>query len=235
MTAEQVEETETGRQVSELCEKATEAVGNGGSPLSGSAENGQIKTIELLPFGNPVIREATETIVIAVILAVLLRTFFLQAFYIPSSSMENTLLIGDRIIVNKFIYKFVPPNRGDVVVFKYPQMPSKDFIKRIVGRPGDTLKIRDGALHVDSHDGKGFIKIDEPYIKGRIEDGILRDGFTRMSLLDHLTLGSDEYFVMGDNRQNSEDSRYWGPLKEKFIKGKAIVVYWPFGNAKSLR
>lgn len=187
-----------------------------------------------VPFGNPVVREAVETVMIAIILAVLMRTFFLQAFYIPSSSMENTLQIGDRIVVNKYLYKFNKPERGDVVVFKFPRMPSKDFIKRLVALSGDSIRIGDGALWIDTHDGNGFVKIMEPYIKGIIEDGILRDGITRRALAEELTLGPDEYFVMGDNRENSEDSRYWGPLKDKYIKGKAIVVYWPFSRMKNL-
>lgn len=187
-----------------------------------------------VPFGNPMVREAVETVIIAIILAVLMRTFFLQAFYIPSSSMEETLQISDRIVVNKYLYKFNKPERGDVVVFKFPRMPGKDFIKRLVALPGDAVRIRDGALWIDAHDGKGFEKTVEPYIKGRIEDGVLRDGMTRMALADELTLGPEEYFVMGDNRENSEDSRYWGPLKDKYIKGKAIVVYWPFSRIKNL-
>jgi signal peptidase I len=149
--------------------------------------------------------------------------------------MENTLLIGDRIIVNKYIYKFRKPRRQEVLVFKFPDMPSKDFIKRLVGMPGETLKIDQGCLYVDSHDNKGFIQIKEPYIKGVLEDGLKRDPATRRSLENELTLGSDEYFVMGDNRQNSEDSRFWGPLKEKYIKGKASCVYWPFSRIKKIR
>lgn len=193
------------------------------------------KAPQLIPFGNPFIRESLETLAVAIILAVVFRTFFLQAFYIPSSSMEDTLQIGDRIIVNKYIYKFRNPKRQEVLVFKFPNMPTKDFIKRLVGLPGETLKIENGALYVDSHDEKGFIKIEEPYIKGIIEDGIKRDPATRQALESTLTLGPDEYFVMGDNRQNSEDARFWGPLKHKYIKGRAACIYWPLSRMRRIK
>ena len=186
--------------------------------------------------------EYLKAILFAVALALVIRTFFIQAFRIPSGSMEDTLLIGDFLLANKFIYGAqIPftsarlpalrtPQSGDVVIFQYPEDPSRDFIKRIVAIPGQTVEIRDKVLYVDSKRA-----VDPP-----------RSKFVDPHILDHNKAGSDRdhfgpdkvppghYFVMGDNRDNSEDSRYWGFLNRELIRGKAFILYWswaPDGHA----
>ncbi|KUK13876.1 MAG: signal peptidase I [Synergistetes bacterium] len=155
-------------------------------------------------------REIIETILVAVVLALLIRTFVVEAFYIPSSSMVPTLEPGDRILVLKFYYYFTDPKRGDIVVFRFPLDPSKDLIKRIVAVGGDVVKISNGHLYVN---GK---EVNEPYV-------VNRDFYNMPSV----TVPKGFFFVLGDNRPNSEDSRYWGFLPRENIKGKAVVRYWP--------
>lgn len=155
-------------------------------------------------------REIIETIVVAVVLALLIRAFVVEAFYIPSSSMVPTLEPGDRILVLKFYYHFTDPKSGDIVVFRFPLDPSKDLIKRIVAVEGDTVRIENGYVYVN---GK---RIEEPYI-------VNRDSYN----MPLVTVPKGYYFVLGDNRSNSEDSRYWGFLPRGNIKGKAVIRYWP--------
>jgi signal peptidase I len=181
-------------------------------------------------------REYFESIVIAVILALFIRTFVVQAFKIPTGSMENNLLIGDHLLVNKFV--FAPTafpiestllpiqqiQRRDVLVFKYPEDPERDFIKRVIGLPGDTLEVRNKRVFIN---GKA---IDEPYVSFLLPP---RDGGEGNSLdvrvqYGPVTVPPDHYFMMGDNRDNSEDSRYWGFLPRHYVKGKALMVYWSY-------
>lgn len=164
------------------------------------------------------LKDIVEAVLIAVILAVLIRMFVIQPFYIPSSSMEPTLKPGDRIIVNKFIYRFKEIQRGDVMVFKYPLDPSRDFIKRVIGLPGDTLEIRDSVLYINDN------KIAEPYLPKGL----------RFGSYGPVKIPQDEYFMMGDNRNNSEDSRVWGFLPREKVVGKAFVVFWPIDRVKIL-
>ncbi|MCL6584770.1 MAG: signal peptidase I [bacterium] len=164
-------------------------------------------------------REYLEAIVIAIALALVIRTFVVQAFKIPSGSMIPTLLIGDHILVNKFIYRFEKPERGDIIVFKYPQDPSRDFIKRLIGKPGDTLEIRNKQVFIN---GKPLY---EPYViheGGEAAVGLssVRDNY------GPITIPEGYFFVMGDNRDCSLDSRFWGLLPEDMIKGKAFIIYW---------
>jgi signal peptidase I len=176
-------------------------------------------------------REYAEAAAIAVILALFIRTFAVQAFKIPSGSMEPTLLIGDHILVNKFIYGFklpfvhktlVPisePQRNDVIVFIYPVDQSKDFIKRIIGLPGERIEIRNQKIYIN---GKPY---DDPY-------GFYSDGGNPLgsaSGRNHfgpVTVPEDHLFVMGDNRYHSYDSRFWGFVPLKWVKGKAFIIYW---------
>lgn len=176
------------------------------------------------------VREYIESLVIAICLALLIRTFVVQAFKIPSGSMIPTLEIGDHILVNKFIYgvrlpfsdiTLVPiraPRRGEIIVFRFPKDESKDFIKRVVGIPGDTIQIKNKALYVN-----GTLQ-DEAYA---IHDD---HGFPiGMPDRDHfgpVTVPADAYFVMGDNRDHSLDSRFWGFVDSSKIKGEAFVIYW---------
>jgi signal peptidase I len=185
-------------------------------------------------------REYFESICIAVILALFIRTFVVQAFKIPTGSMENNLLIGDHLLVNKFVYgptlssveKTLLPiddiERGDVVVFKYPEEPERDFIKRIIGLPGETLELRNKKVYIN---GK---PLDEPYVQflePPSESGPGEADYTDFDLrktYGPVTVPPNHYFAMGDNRDNSQDSRYWGFLPREYVKGKALMVYWSY-------
>jgi len=169
--------------------------------------------------GNvPVWRDILESVVLAVILATLLRLFIIQPFYIPSSSMAPTLLPNDRIIVNMLLYRFRPPQRGDVIVFRYPVDPSRDFIKRVVAFGGETVELRNSNLIVNGR------RIAEPYLPREI-----------MADFGPYKVPQGDYFVMGDNRNNSDDSRDWGPLPKKNIIGKAFLIYWPPGRTELIK
>src|SRR5207247_2611950 len=184
-----------------------------------------------------VIREYFESIVIAVILALFVRTWVVQAFKIPTGSMENNLLIGDHLLVNKFIVGPTPlaigrallpvrPIRhGDIVVFKYPDEPDRDFIKRVIGLPGETVELRNKKVYIN---GK---PIDEPYVHFLSPPSSAGQEVTSADVRENyapVTVPPDHYFVMGDNRDNSQDSRYWGFLPRGYIKGKALVIYWSY-------
>jgi len=166
-----------------------------------------------------VIREYVEAIVIAIALALVIRTFIVQAFKIPSGSMIPTLQIGDHILVNKFIYWFSEPKRGDIIVFKYPRDMSRDFIKRVIGLPGETIQIKDQKVYIN---GK---LLPEPYVIH--SEKISPASYTSpRDNLGPLRIPDDSLFVMGDNRDSSMDSRYWGTLKKELILGKAFIIYW---------
>ena len=190
-------------------------------------------------FKKSTVREYFESIVIAVILALFIRTFVVQAFKIPTGSMENNLLIGDHLLVNKFVLGPTPSSiertllpigtirRGDVIVFKYPEDPARDFIKRVIGLPGETLELRDKKVSVNG------TPLDEPYVHFLEPPGMsteLRE-VTSSDVRERygpVTVPPNQYFVMGDNRDNSQDSRYWGFLPRDYIKGKALVIYWSY-------
>ena len=177
------------------------------------------------------IREYTEAIIIAIILALIIRTFIVQAFKIPSGSMIPTLMIGDHILVNKFLFgvkipftdhilfSFDTPDRLDIIVFKYPEDEDKDFIKRIVGTPGDRISVQNKVLYVND------IPVVEPYIQ-HTDSAILPPGVHPRDSFGPSTVPHDQYFVMGDNRDQSLDSRFWGFVDREKIKGKAFMIYW---------
>jgi signal peptidase I len=176
-----------------------------------------------------VVREYAEAILIAVLLALLIRTFVVQAFKIPSGSMIPTLLVGDHILVNKFIYRFRDPARGDVIVFKYPVEEHRDFIKRVIGLPGETLYVKDRHVYVNCQPAApGCEPIKEPwaYYEDRLGIG---------ESLGRYEVPASSYFVMGDNRNNSQDSRYWGYVKAEKIKGKAFIIYWSWDGERDTR
>ena len=177
------------------------------------------------------LKEYVEAIVIALLLALVIRTFVVQAFKIPSGSMIPTLLIGDHILVNKFIYgikipftekkilMFNKPERGDVIVFKYPENPKKDFIKRVVAVEGETIDEKDKVVYVN---GK---VMNEPY--AHHYDRYLRPGgHDPRDTFGPVTVPEDKVFVMGDNRDQSYDSRYWGFVDLNDIRGEAFIIYW---------
>jgi signal peptidase I len=162
--------------------------------------------------------EYLESIVIALVLALIIRTFLFQPFYIPSGSMEPTLQIGDRIIVSKFSYYFSEPKRGDITVFKYPLDPKRDFIKRVIGLPGDVVGIKDSQLYLN-----GMI-VPEPYVLHQ-----------EYGDFGPVVVPEQYFFVLGDNRNNSQDSRNWGFVPKKKLVGKAQVIFWPFNRAGTIR
>jgi len=178
-----------------------------------------------------VVREYFESIVIAVILALFVRTWAVQAFKIPTGSMENNLLIGDHLLVNKFVFgRAVLPmrdiRRGDIVVFKYPDEPERDFIKRVIGLPGETLELRNKKVYVNGQ------PLDEPYVHF-LEPAHHAQEVTSFDVRERygpVTVPAGQYFVMGDNRDNSQDSRYWGFLPRGYIKGKALMIYWSYDS-----
>ncbi len=184
--------------------------------------------VEIKTFKKSTLREYAEAILVAFVLAFFIRTFVIQAFKIPSGSMEKNLLIGDHILVNKMVYapiikpyeKYFLPikeiKHGDVIVFKYPNNPSIDYIKRVIAKENDVIEIRKKTVYIN---GK---KIDEPYKYHFDTEYIspVRDN------LSPKRVPAGHYFVMGDNRDNSQDSRYWGFLSRDHIKGRAFIIYW---------
>jgi signal peptidase I len=190
-------------------------------------------------FKKSTLREYFESIVIAVILALFIRTFVVQAFKIPTGSMENNLLIGDHLLVNKFVFgptktraerALLPVNdidRRQIIVFKYPEEPDRDFIKRVIGLPGETVEVRDKKVYIN---GKA---LDEPYVHF-LQPPAGTSEFHEVTSFDvrerygPVTVPPNHYFVMGDNRDNSQDSRYWGFLPRENVKGKALVIYWSY-------
>lgn len=177
------------------------------------------------------LRENIEAILVAIVLALFIRTFIIQAFKIPSGSMKQTLQIGDHILVNKFIYgiklpflmtTIVPiknPKRDDIVVFKFPEDPDKDFIKRVIGIAGDVVECRDKQVYINhkplNHDYG--IHTDSNIISGGVQP---RDNF------GPVVVPENSLFVMGDNRDHSYDSRFWGFVDLKAVRGKALIIYW---------
>lgn len=183
-------------------------------------------------------RWITELIVI-VIIVLLIRTFVAQAYNIPSGSMKPTLLVGDFILVNKLVYRFSEPQRGDIVVFKYPIDPNIDFIKRIIALPGEEVEVRNNQVFIN---GKPLPLIEvgrgeENGVRKVIYEEVLPEGkkhkvqfyedfpFSKRDF-GPVVVPPNHYFVMGDNRDNSEDSRYWGFVPRENIVGKAFVIYF---------
>ena len=164
------------------------------------------------------VKEWLHSIAVALVLTLIIRTYVEQAFKIPSGSMRPTLLEGDKLFVNKYLYRFEMPKRGDIVVFKYPNDPKKDFIKRLVGFGGETVEIRDGKIYI------GGKVLDDPASFGKFyyynHDPSGAPGETT-----HVP--ADSYFVLGDNSANSTDSRFWGFVPKKNMLGKAIFRWWP--------
>lgn len=182
--------------------------------------------------------ENVKSFLIAIVLAIIIKTSIVEAYKIPSSSMEDTLLVGDFLIANKFIYgasipftswrlpEIREPKPGDVVIFKWPGDGVTNYIKRCVAIEGQTVEIRDKVLYVD---GKEFpnpshAKFTDGYIRPRMDDGNSRDNF------GPYVVPKDCFFMMGDNRDNSYDSRFWGPVHKKMILGEAMFIHWSWGS-----
>ncbi|MCC7241309.1 MAG: signal peptidase I [Acidobacteria bacterium] len=191
-------------------------------------------------FRKSTIREYFESLVVAVILALFVRTFGFQAFKIPTGSMEPNLLVGDHLLVNKFIFApaatglertllpMRPVTRGEVIVFKFPEDPERDFIKRVIGLPGETLELRNQVIYING------APLMEPYAHYQLPAGAEGEGDVRQHY-GPVTVPAGHYFMMGDNRDDSQDSRYWGFLPASYVKGRALFIYWSFGGSAGTR
>jgi signal peptidase I len=191
-------------------------------------------------FKKSVAREYLESIVVAVILALFIRSFAVQAFKIPTGSMEPNLLIGDHLLVNKLLYSPSfgpledrllgkrPIERGHVVVFKFPEDPTRDFIKRVIGLPGETIEIRNKTVFVD---GKPLTEAYAHFIEQPLRPEDPEYGLRTESIRDNWgpqVVPEGQLLVLGDNRDNSRDSRFWGFLPRDQVKGRALLVYWSY-------
>jgi signal peptidase I len=184
-----------------------------------------------------IVREYVEAALWALIITLFLRAFVIQAFRIPSESMKDTLLVGDFLFVNKFEYgPKIPfthtrlpglrqPKRGDVIVFQFPQDPSKDFIKRCVATGGETVEIKNKQVAVNGVPlSEGYTIHTDPSVKPA--------GYEYRDNYGPYTVPPAELFMMGDNRDNSNDSRYWGPLEMDLVKGRAMFIYWSWDGER---
>ena len=178
-----------------------------------------------------IIKEYLEPIAIAILIALFIRTFVVQAFKIPSSSMEPTLQVGDHLLVNKFIYgvkfpfigtkyfQFKKPQRGDIIVFVYPKDRSKDFIKRVIGTEGEKVQIVHNRIYINNQ------LIEDPW--GRYDERAPSTKYLQpMEIFGPVTVPVNSVFVLGDNRDNSQDSRFWGFVNVNEVKGKALIIYF---------
>lgn len=185
------------------------------------------------------LREWVESILIAFVIAIVLQTFVIQAFKIPSGSMIPTFNIGDRIFVNKFLYcarvPFVnfrlpvmdmrQPKRGDIIVFQSPEDPKKDFVKRLIALGGETVEIKNGAILVNG------MQVSVPSIRSVAYFNAGDYGKEGQAVM----VPKDSYFALGDNSSNSRDSRYWGFVPKKNLIGKAVCIYWPLNRIKAVK
>jgi signal peptidase I len=184
-------------------------------------------------FQKSTAREYFESILVAVVLALFVRTFVFQAFKIPTGSMKPNLLVGDHLIVNKFIFAptasplekallpMRPIRRGDIIVFKFPEEPERDFIKRVIGLPGETLELRNQTVLVNGQ------PLTEDYAHYLFPPSVDATDDIRRKY-GPVTVPADHFFMMGDNRDDSQDSRFWGFLPQSYVKGRALFIYWSF-------
>ena len=172
-----------------------------------------------------VIRQYTEAFLIAILLALVIRTFVVQAFKIPSGSMLPTLQIGDHLLVNKFLYWFTDPQRGDVIVFKFPQDEARDFIKRVIALPGDKVEVRGKRVYVNDK------PVQESYAV-HLDPSMQENPHSPRDNFAPVQAPPGQLFMMGDNRDYSMDSRFWGFLDMKKIKGKAFIIYWSWDRER---
>jgi len=168
---------------------------------------------------NSALGELLQSLIIAILLATVIRLFVMSPFFIPSPSMVPTLQIGDRIIVSKMAYYFHPPQRGDVMVFKYPVDPSKDYVKRLIAVGGEVIALKNSKLYINGYE---------------VPENYLPPGL-RFSDYGPVRVPQGKYFMLGDNRNNSSDSRFWSFLPENLIIGKAVFVYWPLDRIGLVR
>ena len=162
--------------------------------------------------------EIIKFALLAAVIVIPFRIFVAEPYIVQGESMSPTFETGHYLIINKFSHRVSDLDRGSVVVFRYPNDPSRFFVKRIIGLPGETVRIRDRSVYVQPTGTEDFIKLEEDYLKNTIQNNLEKD------------LGPEEYFVAGDNRGNSHDSRAWGPLDKSFIKGEAMLRLYPLSQ-----
>ena len=162
------------------------------------------------------VSEVVKMLILAAVIVLPIRYFIFQPFFVQGISMQPNFATGDYLIVDELTYRLRSPERGEVIVFKYPKDPTQRYIKRVIGLPGETVQIQDGKVTIDNSSGLMTLNesayLPDTYVPGNVK----------------ITLASDEYFVMGDNRDFSSDSRSWGPVPRKDIIGRALVRAWPF-------
>ena len=196
-----------------------------------------IKFKEWFIKNKPTIKEWTETIIIATLLALFIRSFVVQPFKIPTGSMRETLIEKDRILVNRFIYglripftttrlfKFNYPKRGDIIVFNYPEDTKRAFIKRLIAKGGDIVEIKEGKLYINSKEFK-HPSINNIYYYNRGDYGLIGQ---------KTEVPEGSYYVLGDNSRSSKDSRFWGFVDDKYLIGKAFLIYWPLNRIRVVK
>jgi signal peptidase I len=181
--------------------------------------------------------ELFEAVCVAVIFALYVRTFLVQAFEVPTPSMEKTVLVGDHLLVNKFIFAphqggaldrllpYRPIRRGDLFVFKFPEDPRRDFVKRVVGLPRDVVSIRDKELFVnEARQSEPRVFHSDDHV--RADDPLLPASYRRRDQLPPTRVPEGAFFALGDNRDDSHDSRFWGPVPAENVKGRPMLIYW---------
>jgi signal peptidase I len=195
--------------------------------LSGREENYEEKEQEESYKGIfDFIKEIVKVVVISALIVIPIRYYLIQPFFVSGSSMVPQFHNGEYLIIDEFSYRNNAPQRGDVIIFRYPKDTAQFYIKRVIGLPGETVQIKDEKVTIFDKGKKlypwGLILDETGYLK--------KDDITKGNV--DITLGDSEYFVMGDNRQASSDSRYWGPVDKKFIIGKVWIRAWPFNEVK---
>ena len=171
--------------------------------------------------------ELIKIIVISLVIIIPIRYFLVQPFYVKGASMEPNFYDHEYLIIDEISYRFGEPERGDIIVFRYPKNPQEYFIKRIIGLPGEKIQVKDGQVRIINNNNQDGSILDEPY---------LANGTKTYSLTEDITsLGEKEFFVLGDNRNSSKDSRSFGPVNRSFITGRVILRGWPFSRISLFR
>jgi len=166
--------------------------------------------------------ELIKIIVVSLVIIIPIRYFLVQPFYVKGASMEPNFYDHEYLIIDEISYRFKEPSRGDIIVFRYPKNPQEYFIKRIIGLPGEKIQVKDGQVRIINNNNQDGSILDEPY---------LANGTKTYSLTEDITsLGEKEFFVLGDNRNSSKDSRSFGPVNRSFITGRVILRGWPFSR-----
>ena len=164
--------------------------------------------------------ELIKIVVISLIIIIPVRYFLIQPFYVKGASMEPNFYDHEYLIIDEITYRFNDPKRGDIIVFRYPKNPQEYFIKRLIALPGESIQIKDGNVIIYNEENKDGFIIDEPYLSS----GVKTYGLSEKKV----SLGENEYFVLGDNRNSSKDSRSFGPVNESFLTGRVLLRGWPF-------